>query len=333
MNTSKTLIGLLFFSIAGLSGCHQQGDSDSQVIESRPPEDLTSPPSVESEPKESPRMLPMPSPASETIEQATDDGPTEGNANLAANAEVDEPGDNSVVLEEMEMPSQIAARAFAAPADAKALSKKNLWIDGKAGRVYADGYIAMNDGPLEMFACPSGTKEHESIIATLAKASELHAGLLAIGAQPGTPVTYNPSFLPATGQRIRIWVCYFDKDEKYQVADARDWIVKAGTTETLKDDWVFAGSYIWTDPADDHNYYQGDVGDMICVSNFTTAMLDIPVVSSANTDQLEYSPNTPSIPERGTSVRLILEPISLPADGKEKPDARKPPTADVLKKK
>ena len=41
----------------------------------------------------------------------------------------------------------------------------------------------MREGPLEMFACPSGTKEHESVVAVLSKSREIHAALLAIGAQ------------------------------------------------------------------------------------------------------------------------------------------------------
>ena len=336
MNASKTLIKLLLLSVATCLGCGSPTDSDSEPTESSAtltPAD--SQPAgkqpTDSEPEPAPRMLPTQEASDQSdsmAEQPADDTGEENSEDPSQ--ETDEETD---AAEEPELPSEIAAKAFAVPVGAKSISDRNVWVDRKAGRIYADGYIAMNDGPLEMFACPAGTKEHESVVATLGKASEIHAGLLALGAQVGTPVTYNPSFIPATGQRIRVWICYFDQDGKYQVTDARRWVVKSGTEETLSEDWVFAGSYIWTDPVDNQNYYQGDVGDMICVSNFTTAMLDIPVASSADTDQLEYGPNTPSIPERGTSVRMILEPIPLPADREEKPAAPKPPTADVLMKR
>ena len=244
------------------------------------------------------------------------------------------PGAEELDTEESLTPDQLARTAFLPPVDARSLSQRNLWVDRKRGRVYADGYVAMNRGPLEMFACPAGTKEHESVVAVFAKAQEVHAALLAIGAQVGTPVAYDPAFIPATGQRIRVWVCYFDKDGKFRSLDARDWIVQEGTKETLQEDWVFAGSRLWTDPADQHTYYQADGGDMICVSNFSTAMMDVPVLSSADTDGLLYSPYTDRIPPRGTPVRLILEPIALLTDAPEdEKDDPQPPTSDVLEKR
>jgi len=39
-----------------------------------------------------------------------------------------------------------------------------LWIDQKRKYVVVDGKVSMREGPLEMFACPKGTKEHESIV-------------------------------------------------------------------------------------------------------------------------------------------------------------------------
>ena len=91
--------------------------------------------------------------------------------------------------------TRLPVKLLELPSEAKALSKENhVWVDRKQQRVYADGYVAMQDGPLEMFACPIGTKEHESVIATLARSREMHAALLAIGAKPGTPVSFVPNF-------------------------------------------------------------------------------------------------------------------------------------------
>jgi hypothetical protein len=71
---------------------------------------------------------------------------------------------------------------------------------------------------------------------------------------------------------------------------------------------------------------------MICVSNFTTATLDIPVLSSADTDRLQYVPNTPRIPKLDTPVRLILEPIPLPSDDQEDAGEPIPPTPEDLQR-
>lgn len=246
------------------------------------------------------------------------------------------PSEKETPLDDFVMPDEIAAKAFEPPPDAKSLSKSNLWVDRAKARVYVDGYVAMRDGPLEMFACPAGSKEHESVVAVLPRSQEVHAALLAVGAASGTPVRFRPRFLPPTGQRIRVWVCYRDERGKYQVVDGRDWVRRTGTEEAMETDWVFAGSSFWTDPSNGHEYYRADGGDMICVSNFSSAMMDVPFDSSAESNQLMYSPFTERIPPPGTPVRLVLVPIPIPSDI-EKPepkiDANQPPTEDVLKRK
>ena len=230
-------------------------------------------------------------------------------------------------------PGDIAKTAFGQPAGATRLGKDNLWIDKDQQRVYIDGYVAMREGPLEMLACPVGSKEHESVIAVLARSSKVHAALLAVGAKPGTPVAFLPKFVPATGQRIRVWVCYRDKDGKFQAVDARRWIRKGESDADLQEDWVFGGSGFWKDPRSNQEYYSADGGDMICVSNFASAMMDIPIASSAEASQLMYTPFTERIPERGLPVRVVLVPIPLPKDKPDdspKIDPDKPPGQNIL---
>lgn len=245
--------------------------------------------------------------------------------------------ENETALDEFVPPSETAKKAFAEPPESRRLSDRNVWIDREKQRVYADAYVAMEDGVLEMFACPAGTKEHESVIATIAKSSELHTALLAVGAKSGTPVTYDPNFVPATGQRIRIWICYYDKDDKFRAVDGRSWVQSIATKKELKTDWVFGGSSFWKDPDSGKEYYQADAGDMICVSNFSTAMLDLPITSSAQADDLLYQPFTKRIPERGTPVRLVMVPIAIPSDNpsaeKPKADSETPPGKEILAKK
>ena len=51
------------------------------------------------------------------------------------------------------------------PATWKRLGKKEeIWIDTKAKEVIIAGIVCLDQGPLEMFICPEGTKEHESVI-------------------------------------------------------------------------------------------------------------------------------------------------------------------------
>ena len=77
--------------------------------------------------------------------------------------------------------------------------------------------------------------------------------------------------------------------------------------KALRKRWVFAGSSLWTDPKDNKNYYQGDVGDFICVSNFPTATLDLPISSTSLNDELMFEANTEKIPPVDTQVRLVFQ--------------------------
>jgi hypothetical protein len=101
----------------------------------------------------------------------------------------------------------------------------------------------------------------------------------------------------------------------------------------MEPDWVFAGSGFWKDPSDGREYYRADSGDMICVSNFTSAMMDVPIASSAEANDLQFKPFTQRIPDQGTPVRIVLVPIPIPSDkpdSKPKADAKTPPTEKVL---
>jgi hypothetical protein len=230
-------------------------------------------------------------------------------------------------------PEEIVREAFDPPPESVPLSKTGrLWIDRKRQRVYLDGYVTLRRGLLEMFACPMGTKEHESVVATLARARELHAALLAIEASPGTPVRHLPEFVPATGQVIRVWVCWRDEKGKFHAVDARQWVQHAGTKRAMTAEWVFAGSNFWQDPSDGREHYQADAGDMICVSNFSTAMMDVTISSSAEADELQFMPYERRIPKLGTPLRLILAPIPNPTDQPaSKPSrANELPTEEVL---
>ncbi|MDP6721443.1 MAG: YdjY domain-containing protein [Pirellulaceae bacterium] len=193
------------------------------------------------------------------------------------------------------------------------LNKKGgLWIDPKRKYVVVDGRVSLRRGTLEMFACPKQTKEHESIIAVDALASHIHAALLAVGAKQGKPVAFNPKYKPATGQTIEVHVIWLDKDGKKKSARAQEWIRSTETGKQLKYPFVFAGSSFWDDELDGQKIrrYSGDGGDLICVSNFPSATLDLPVESSDANSALLYEAFTERIPQKGTRVRLVLIPQS-----------------------
>jgi hypothetical protein len=184
-----------------------------------------------------------------------------------------------------------------------------VWVDVKNHRVVVDGYIAVRTGQLEMFACPAGMKDHESVVGVFSKAQYVHAGLLAAGAKTGSPVQWEPKYSPPTGSEIRIFALWIDKEGKKQVIDARKWVRELGRQKELDVNWVFAGSGFWTDPDTGEERYLAESGDLICVSNFTTATLDVPMKSSQANAGLLFTAYSERIPPEGTPVRLVLQVV------------------------
>lgn len=201
------------------------------------------------------------------------------------------------------------------------LSKKHdVWLDTKRKAVVVDGKICLREGQLEMFACPKGTKEHESIIALNCLPEEVHAGLLALGAKPGTPVKFVPDYAPATGEIVDIFVLWKEADGTAKEVRAQDMIKHVKTDKAMAYDWVFAGSGFFKDEQTGRLHYQANGGDFICVSNFPSAMLDLPVASTDANGGLLFHAFTENIPAKDTPVRVVLVPrLKKAAKPEEKP--------------
>lgn len=203
-------------------------------------------------------------------------------------------------------------KMFGDPPGATRLDKESrVWVDRKAGRVVVDGYVAIRAGQLEMLACPVGTKEHESVVAVFAKAQVVHAGLLAVGAKAGTPVAWEPTYKAPTGSEIQVIALWKDANGKKQSIDTRKWVHELGTEKgTLGTNFIFAGSKMWKDPDTGEERYLAESGDLICVSNFATATLDVPLNSSQANSGLMFAAMTDAIPPEGTPIRLVLQLVN-----------------------
>ena len=258
----------------------------------------------------------------------------------------------------------------------KPLNKtKTVLLDAKNKKLLLRGEVVLREGLLEMLVCKKQTKEHESIVSVDAQAKIIHAGLLAIGAKPGSPVHWQPEFQPATGQQIDIFFVWEDEKGKVHRDPAQSWvrhatrryfieklekmpdtfklpddselkwdskhkellwygqmspaqrkdfkklsseklfedaidnIFKQSQTRKMNAKWVFAGSFFVTDEKTNEAYYQAESGDLICVANFATAMLDIASNSSATNDDLMFEAYTENVPPVGTPVTIELVPV------------------------
>ncbi|MDZ7616771.1 MAG: YdjY domain-containing protein, partial [Patescibacteria group bacterium] len=185
--------------------------------------------------------------------------------------------------------------------------EKPVWLDVENKSVVFVGKVCQREVPLELFACIRHTKEHEAIVVADLTAITVHAGLLAAGAEPGNPVQYNPEYIPARGTEIEVTLRWKDAQGKVQTARAQDWIQNTKTGEAMTEPWVFGGSGFWVEPGGE-KIYQAQGGDFICVANFGTAMLDVPVESSYANNMLMYRAFTERIPPLETPVTILLTP-------------------------
>lgn len=275
-------------------------------------------------------------------------------------------------------------------ADAKLVplnKQETVLLDAEGKRLILKSEVAMREGLLEMLACLKQTKEHESVLSVATKAQTIHAGLLALGAEPGEGVQFTPEFRSPTGQKVDIFLTWRDEDEKLHRVPAQSWVrnatrryfveklarlpneVKLPADKNLKYDekrgemlwygsmskddrdqflslskdkafqkavltlfdqsqmremkaeFVFTGSSFFTDEKTGEQYYQAETGDLICVANFSSSVIDVNAESSATNDGLMFEAYTERIPPIGTEVQIELIPVfKKPA----KPSARPP---------
>ncbi|MBT4692273.1 MAG: hypothetical protein HOB73_02905 [Planctomycetaceae bacterium] len=214
--------------------------------------------------------------------------------------EVKEPNDSTAV-------SKYILKPLTASKSVLPLKKEGgLWIDLKRKWVIVDGSVCLREGPLEMFICPAQTKEHESVITTPVDAETVHTSLLAIGAKTGSPVQFQPEYKRASGAVIDIAVVWVGGNDKIVASLAQDWIKVGNTRKTMQYAWVFGGSGYWKNPNTGKTIYYGNDGSLVCLSNFPTATIDLPVESSNSNAARLYYANTSKIAPLKTSVRVIL---------------------------
>ncbi|MCI0683365.1 MAG: YdjY domain-containing protein [Gemmataceae bacterium] len=203
-------------------------------------------------------------------------------------------------------------KASTAPAKKVNVGKNvSLEIKGDERRVVVDALVCLRQGMLEQFLTRKRTKEHEAILVADVDAREIHKALILAGAEPGSPVKFVPKYEPARGTVIKVFLEYEDAEKRPQRLPAQHWIRSIKTKKTLEHDFVFAGSVLIQDPFDQTKppFYAANDGTVICVSNFESALLDLPIMSTKDNDDLFFEAHTESIPPLETPVRVILEPV------------------------
>lgn len=174
-----------------------------------------------------------------------------------------------------------------------------LRVDRDAGIVEFEATACLAPDPkgrmvdyLELFVCSWDSREHESLLATDIKPSQVHAALLLAGAKPGSPAKFQTNDrnelirTPPTGTPVKVSFHWL-KDEEHMTANPVEWVKHIETDERLTDaGFVFAGSQ--TSP--DRGYLADREGTLISLVVF-----DI---------------NTPDATRKGVETVAWNDPIS-----------------------
>jgi hypothetical protein len=183
-----------------------------------------------------------------------------------------------------------------------------VWIDAKHKQLVLMAETCRANYPLE-FLATYPARGYESIVVVQVKPSIVHAGLLALGAEPGHPARFEPKFEPATGTEVEIEVRWKDKAGKRQKSRAQEWVRDIQTKKALELNWVFAGGSFWTDESTGKQIYRADgAGDFISVLNLPTATLDLPMRSASALESRLFEGFVEHIPPEHTPVTMVLKP-------------------------
>lgn len=136
----------------------------------------------------------------------------------------------------------------------------------------------------------------------------VHIALHAAGAGLASHAFWHSTFSPPQGVEIEITVKWKTADGQWRSARAQQWVRDVHSQQIMTEPWVFAGSGFWKDAQSGKEHYMAEAGDMICVSNFSSAMLDVPIKSTDSDAGRLFESNTDAIPPLGTPIRVILHP-------------------------
>lgn len=228
------------------------------------------------------------------------------------------------------LPICLIAFAFALPArsaddkpDASKMPHMTVDVQKKLIRVEAE--VIRPDMPLEFFCCMTGTAEHEAVLRSAVKPSNLHLGLLMLGAKPGEPVRFVKAaekWMPPHGHPIHIFVEWEGKDKQMVRYPAYRMMRNVKTKKEMPPmTWIFAGSRMM----DDGKYAADVTGYIVSVVNFDLTLIDIPDLASNANDSLEWEYNPDLCPERGAKVWMIIEPAGKDEKAPEKPAGNEAP--------
>jgi hypothetical protein len=193
------------------------------------------------------------------------------------------------------------------PTDQSLPPLRNVQIDLKHRQIRVKCEAINAHMPLEFFCVVRGGQEHETVLRTDARPSNIHFGLLALGLTPGEPAHLSPDqslwFAP-TGPPLKISCSYVLHGSPITVSACRMMRSVKTKQEMPEMTWVFDGSRLLPD-----GRYAADLtGYVVSIVNFDLTMIDVPELASNANETLEWEFNPDLVPPPGTPVTMIIEP-------------------------
>lgn len=179
--------------------------------------------------------------------------------------------------------------------------------DGKALEVH--GWVNMSSGVVEVLACAPEGKLHESLLVLDCVPSGLHAGLLALGLEPGEPgrIEGGGEFRPPTGERVAIELSWTDAAGVERRTRPEDWLWDAHRAQSMPhQNWIYAGSYeVPIEGTPGAVSLAADAVKSLAVTyHDATTLLQLEGMQSL--DDTTYEVNTPLLPPKGTPVVVFF---------------------------
>lgn len=176
------------------------------------------------------------------------------------------------------------------------------------GRVDLPGWIALSEGWLEVAVCRQGTREHESIVATMVRPSVVHSAMLLAGFEPGSPAVYRTDAPPepAHGAPVTISLEIDGAAAIPLIAAIED---ERGNPSL---EWVFAGSGFRPNPESmgPGEFYMADyAGTIVGLTAFGDEVVAAVELRSPEIgiDPAVWRVRPGVLPPEGTPVRIVLE--------------------------
>lgn len=209
----------------------------------------------------------------------------------------------------------VAAQQGAAPSSTSAEPASQLrvaafadgvTIDWRFPLVELEARVVLRAGPLELLACSPRTREHESILQIPARPLHIFQACGLIGLQPGAPVHYdaaNDRWIAPTGQPLTLRVLgSFEFGDVTLPVEAWMTSLKEPGREIRTIPWVFAGSRVVEGGA----FGADEDGTIVCVVDFSSALITIGELHSADDELLWLGADPRYVPKEGTRCRLLV---------------------------